>query len=253
MSTTTIYSDAYMIVVEHPRDIETAPWLDEVTYLIDANGQTTGLLEQTEKPTSGVSLEPVPFTPVQAAVINSAAITSPPSAASTQTPDDVSSSPRSTSLSTTVTTALAVLGTVLVLILVGVTWYLLRQRHKKAQVRIDKSKLRSADNFWQSSPIDDVSASPPQSLLEPDEKKEPISMPRSILKPTKALDTKGWRGTVQTVFKRTDDEGNKPNMVEKRDASKKKGVTFGEDQVRVFGRTPLPSRTASLLSRNTEE
>ena len=252
MSTTTIYSDAYMVVVEHPRGIETAPWLDEATYLIDANGKTTGLLEQTEKPTSGVSLEPVPFTPVQAAVINSAAITSPPSAASTQTPD-ASSSPRSTSLSPTVTIALAVLGTVLVLILVGVSWYLLRQRHKKAQVRIDDSKLRSPDNFWQSSPVDDVSASPPQSLLEPAEKKVPISMPRSILKPTKAVDAKGWRGTVQNVFKRTDDEENKPNMVERRDASKKKGVTFGEDQVRVFGRTPLPSRTVSLLSRNTEE
>ena len=254
MSTTTIYSDAYVVIVDHPRGIQTAPWLDEVTYLIDANGQTTAVLEQTEKPTSGVSLEPIPFTPVQAAVIKSATTSSPSAGGSTLDPSTVSSSPGPASLSPTLRIALAILGAVLILILAGVTWYLLRRRNINARARNDSLKLGSEDESRQPTPVTVATSSPKQLSIEARERTTPNLIPRSILKTPKPSDTNvGWLGTMQTMFGRTDNEEFKATLAENENRPRKKGVTFGENQVREFGRTPLPSRTASLISRNTEE
>lgn len=254
MSTTTIYSDAYIVIVDHPRGIQTAPWLDEVTYLIDANGQTTAVLEQTEKPTSGVSLEPVPFTPIQAAVIKSATITSSQSArAPTLAPSTTSSPSRPTSLSPTLTIALAIVGAILILIIIGATWYLLRRRNIRARAQKQNSKLRLEDDSRQSTPVEALPSPPRQLSLDAGEKATPTLMPRSILKPPKPPGTNGWLGTMQTMFGRADEGEIKKSFAENGDDFKKKGVTFGENQVREFGRTPLPSRTASLISRNTEE
>lgn len=255
MSTTTIYSDAYVVIVDHPRGIQTAPWLDEVTYLIDANGQTTAVLEQTEKPTSGVSLEPIPFTPVQAAVIKSATTTSSPSAGgSTLVPSTFSSSPGPASLSPTLRIALAILGVVLILILAGVTWYFLRRRNINARARNDSLKLSSEDESRQPTPVTVATSSPKQLSIDARERTTPNLIPRSILKTPKPSDKNvGWLGTMQTMFGRADDEKFKDTLAENENRLRKKGVTFGENQVREFGRTPLPSRTASLISRNTEE
>ncbi|MCJ1231627.1 hypothetical protein MMC12_008306 [Toensbergia leucococca] len=64
---------------------------------------------------------------------------------------------------------------------------------------------------------------------------------------------KGWLETVQSMFGKA--EGYKPTFAESRPKAKqKKGVRFGEDEVREFERTPAPSRTASpSSSRHTEE
>lgn len=253
MSTVTIYSDAYIVIVEHPRGIQTAPWLDEVTYLIDANGQTTAILEQTDKPTSGVSLEPVPFTPVQAAVISPTTETSPTSRVSVpaQTNAPLPSIP--TLPSRNLTIALAVLGAILSLVLTGVIWYLLRRRNIQTRAQNTESKLDPQNNSRQSTPT--YVLPPPQGQVPLEESKKIVinSMPRSIMKPPKSADSKGWLGPVQPLFGKVDDRGSKKIGTENEIGLRKKGVTFGENQIRIFGRTPLPSRTASLVSQDSTE
>ncbi|KAL2042967.1 hypothetical protein N7G274_004025 [Stereocaulon virgatum] len=69
MVTQTIYADASMVVIDIGGAAPaTAEWLAETTYLIDASGHTTAMYAQTDEPTLGVQLQPVPYTPVEALV-----------------------------------------------------------------------------------------------------------------------------------------------------------------------------------------
>ena len=51
-----------MVVVTIESIPESAPWLGQTTYLIDPMGHTTAILAQTDQPTAGVTLAPVPYT-----------------------------------------------------------------------------------------------------------------------------------------------------------------------------------------------
>lgn len=62
MVTKTIYSDSQIVVVDIGSVPATASWLEQTTYLIDQSGYTTAVLAQTNQPTSGVTLAPVPYT-----------------------------------------------------------------------------------------------------------------------------------------------------------------------------------------------
>ena len=62
MVTSTIYSDSQLVVVDIGSVPATRPWLQQTTYLIDQSGHTTAVLAQTDQPTGGVTLEPVPYT-----------------------------------------------------------------------------------------------------------------------------------------------------------------------------------------------
>ena len=59
-SHTIIYSNSQTVVVQIATPIS-APWLARTTYLLDQAGHTTGVLAQTDQPTAGVSLAPIPF------------------------------------------------------------------------------------------------------------------------------------------------------------------------------------------------
>lgn len=74
MVTSTIYTNSQIVVVDIGSVPATAPWLEQTTYLIDQSGHTTAVLAQTDAPTSGVTLNPVPYTtPAQIAVPSSTA------------------------------------------------------------------------------------------------------------------------------------------------------------------------------------
>ena len=60
--TNVIYSDSQMVVVTIASLPNTAPWLGQTTFLVDSLGHTTAVLAQTNQPTSGVTLAPVPYT-----------------------------------------------------------------------------------------------------------------------------------------------------------------------------------------------
>lgn len=62
MVTSTIYSDSQLVVLDIGSVPATRPWLQQMTYLIDQSGHTTAVLAQADQPTSGVTLEPVPYT-----------------------------------------------------------------------------------------------------------------------------------------------------------------------------------------------
>ncbi|KAL9071089.1 MAG: hypothetical protein Q9161_004428 [Pseudevernia consocians] len=62
MVTSTVYSDSQIVVVDVGSVPATVPWLEQTTYLIDESGHTTAVLAQTDQPTSGVTLAPVPYT-----------------------------------------------------------------------------------------------------------------------------------------------------------------------------------------------
>ena len=62
MSANIVYSDSQMVVVTIESIPNSAPWLGQTTYLIDSMGHTTAILAQTDQPTDGVTLAPVPYT-----------------------------------------------------------------------------------------------------------------------------------------------------------------------------------------------
>lgn len=69
MVTSTIYSNSQIVVIDIGSVPATVPWLEQTTYLIDQSGHTTAVLAQTDQPTGGVILSPVPYTaPAQIAL-----------------------------------------------------------------------------------------------------------------------------------------------------------------------------------------
>lgn len=79
MSANTIYSDSHMVVVTIESIPNSAPWLGQTTYLIDPMGHTTAILAQTDQPTGGVTLAPVPYTTLAQAPLPSNTASSLPS------------------------------------------------------------------------------------------------------------------------------------------------------------------------------
>lgn len=126
MVTKTIYTDPYMVVVDIGAVNPTEAWLQETTYLIDQAGSTTAMIAQTDQPTMGVSLQPVPFTPVNAQVSPAAQPTTTSSAA---TPE-----PAKPNTSRTVI-ALVAVGVILGVVVMSVSLYLLRRRALKQRLQ----------------------------------------------------------------------------------------------------------------------
>ena len=73
MVTSTIYTDSQLVIVDIGSVPAAAPWLEQTTYLIDQSGHTTAILAQTDAPTSGVTLKPVPYTTLAQIAVPSAA------------------------------------------------------------------------------------------------------------------------------------------------------------------------------------
>lgn len=136
MVTKTIYTDPYMVVVDIGVVNPTEAWLQETTYLIDQAGSTTAMIAQTDQPTMGVSLQPVPFTPVNALVS--------PVAEPTATPSASTAEPATSNNSRTVI-ALVAVGVILGVVVMSATLYLLRRRASKQRLQAQGSSL-SADS-----------------------------------------------------------------------------------------------------------
>ena len=83
MSTDTIahptYSDSQMVVATLRSIPNSAPWLGQTTYLVDQSGHTTAVLAQTDRPTVGVTLAPVPYTTQTPTSLPSSIVSSLPS------------------------------------------------------------------------------------------------------------------------------------------------------------------------------
>lgn len=62
MATNFIYSDSQVVVVTIGSFPNTAPWLSQTALLVDSLGHTTAVPAQTNQPTGGVTLAPVPYT-----------------------------------------------------------------------------------------------------------------------------------------------------------------------------------------------
>lgn len=138
MVTKTIYTDSFMVVVDVGAVPPTEAWLEETTYLIDKSGHTTAIIAQTDAPTSGVSLQPVPFTPVNAQISLAASSTTSPNP--THTPPSQKSGPSSTII------AVASVGVIIGMVIMAATLYLLRRRGIRARLRAQSSPPSSGDS-----------------------------------------------------------------------------------------------------------
>ena len=160
MVTQTIYTDAYMVVIDIGAVAPTAEWLEETTYLIDSAGHTTAMIAQTDQPTAGVTLQPVPYTPAQALLSNNvpSSTTPPAEAASTTTPTTrpttsaAAVNPSATSTTSThkrdstMTYTLVGVGAMLGVLIAAMTVYLLRRRSKRKRFDVYSQNIGSTDS-----------------------------------------------------------------------------------------------------------
>lgn len=136
-----------MVVIDIGAPPTLSPWLEETTYLIDNLGHTTAMVAQTDQPTAGVALQPVPFTAAneQALLKTSATqqtaglptattiphITPAPTLAPTSSPARHSPS--------AIVFAGAGVGAAVGLVIMAVVIYLLRRRSKRNHLRTNES------------------------------------------------------------------------------------------------------------------
>ena len=153
MVTQTIYTDAYMVVIDIGAVAPTAEWLEETTYLIDSAGHTTAMIAQTDQPTDGVSLQPVPYTPAQALLTNNVPSSTTPSAgAAASATSPTTSNPTATSTTSThkrepsMTYTLVGVGAILGVLLATLTVYLLRRRSKRKHLSVYGNNITSTDS-----------------------------------------------------------------------------------------------------------
>jgi len=137
MVTKTIYTDQYQVVIDIGAVPPTEEWLQETTYLIDNSGHTTAMIAQTDQPTNGVSLQPVPFTPANAQV---SLVASP-----TRTPRLAPTASHVKSGNSDTIIALAAVGVILGVVTLAATLYLLRRRALRQRLRAQGGPLFSED------------------------------------------------------------------------------------------------------------
>ena len=362
MVTQTIYTDAYMVVIDIGAVAPTAEWLEETTYLIDSAGHTTAMIAQTDQPTAGVTLQPVPYTPAQALLSNNVPSSTTPPAGPASATSRTAISPTTTSTTSThkrdssMTYTLVGVGAMLGVLVAAVTIYVLRKRSKRKRFSVFRQKIGSSDSssslnsleklvegtkrtqgvfsresnreempswedflkeveniyerfdnttilssskgsdsrsdgsrltvselqekydeLWRTkhspptkresnssnavigSPTLNLPPLPKQTLREKSELTERKLTPTQTIGPVSILRwpaRKGFIGAVHSIISNTTadaaeaEEG--PNPVQKQERKAKKGVRFGNNEIREFGATPLPSRTNSMISRESE-
>ncbi|MCJ1305082.1 hypothetical protein MMC08_007896 [Hypocenomyce scalaris] len=144
MVASTMYHDSSVVIIDLGESVNggTQPWLEMTTYLLDmADGQTTAIIAQTDRPTSGITQTPVPFTPVNAGVAPGAA--APTAATSTSSP----SSAQATTKSSTTTTAMGVSGGVICMIFIATIYYFYRRYRRRSRLREDKKIFESPSSL----------------------------------------------------------------------------------------------------------
>ena len=152
MVTQTIYTDAYMVVIDIGAVPPTAEWLEETTYLIDSAGHTTAMIAQTDQPTDGVTLQPVPYKPAQALLTNNVpSLTTPPAGPASATSPaainpTVTSTPSTHKRDSSMTYTLVGVGVMLGVLVAAVMVYLLRIRRKKKSFGVFGQKVGSTDS-----------------------------------------------------------------------------------------------------------
>ncbi|MCJ1480410.1 Mucin-5B [Schaereria dolodes] len=176
--TSTVYSDAYMVVVNVGSAPELSPWLSETTFLINSLGATTAMIAQTLPLEGGTTaVLPIPFTPKNAAVVPTTSVTTATSTsptASTTTIVSSASRPISTIVSPLPTSSLPVLsspaasstatgtpttriagivaGMTIGVISVAAAYFFYRRASKKRH-RSEKSSVLDPSNAWSSTSI----------------------------------------------------------------------------------------------------
>ena len=152
MVTQTIYTDAYMVVIDIGAVPPTAEWLEETTYLIDSAGHTTAMIAQTDQPTDGVTLQPVPYKPAQALLTNNVPSLTTPSAGPASATSPTAINPTVTSTTSThkrdssMIYTLVGVGVMLGVLVAAVTVYLLRRRGKRKSFGVFGQKVGSTDS-----------------------------------------------------------------------------------------------------------
>lgn len=326
MVTKTIYTDPYQIVIDIGDVPPTQQWLQETTYLIDQAGHTTAMIAQTDRPTRGVSLQPVPFTPVNAELAPSVSTSSP-----------VSTDSHAKSGSSNTIIALAAVGVVFGVVIMATTLCLLRRRALRQRLRAQSSLSISEDSAGSDSstssngvekffdetktsqgvkpalPTDEIASSwkasqevgtgyenvehfdasnvsSDEGFLSssaesktrndrlPDRHRSaanvrfginawgalpPTRMPVSnatqtrevtgeVAQPTSILKRPARKGLMDTVqgMLGIEDGQSQRDVTNPTKGGVKKTVTFGNAEIREFGRTPLPSSAGSVFSRD---
>ncbi len=326
MVTKTIYTDPYQIVIDIGGVPPTQQWLQETTYLIDQAGHTTAMIAQTDRPTRGVSLQPVPFTPVHAGVAPSAPTSSP-----------ISTDSHAKSGSSNTIIALAAVGVVLGVVIMATTLCLLRRRALRQRLRAQGGLSISEDSAGSDSstssngvekffdetkttqgvkptlPTNEVASSwkasqevetdyenfdasnissaegslsnSAESIKSndrlPDRHRSaanvrfgtdawgalpatriPVSHARQtgeasgeVAQPISILKRPARKGIMETVqgMLGIEDGQSKTDVTKPTKGGVKKTVTFGNAEIREFGRTPLPSSAGSVFSRDSAD
>lgn len=160
MPTKTIYTDSFMVVIDIGAAPATEPWLEETTYLIDSSGYTTSMVAQTDRPTAGVALHPVPFTPANQQALKNPSVTKKatvlPSGTTspgiTLAPTATSTNPTPKKSPPTILLAGAAIGAVVGLIIMAFVAYLLRRRSRRRNSRRIQKELRSLEEEKTGSP-----------------------------------------------------------------------------------------------------
>ncbi|CAF9903839.1 MAG: hypothetical protein ALECFALPRED_003004 [Alectoria fallacina] len=298
MVTSTIYSDSQTVVIDVGSVPATAPWLEQTTYLIDQSGYTTAVLAQTDQPTPGVTLAPVPYpaTPTT---------TAPTPTSVTLTPVPYTTTPTTTVLTLTLVTgrtpmpAVTVAGTVIgvvagIALTLALVCYL-RQRIRSNRLR-SKFLLHTSQAAAQAWPPAGRDPSWEEFLKETEEYAERfdestvlssegngsglgdesyqggyrrtyvasavrcspstiapaqahLGQPTSILKRPAPLKIANM---AQGTFETEDEQDNRDVPATRKLALAKKGVRFGIDQIREFGRTPFGSTAGSVVDHGSE-
>lgn len=329
MVTKTIYTDLYQVVVDIGAVPPTEEWLQETTYLIDKLGHTTAILAQTDQPTQGVSLQPVPFTPAGAQV----SLVAPP----TTTPSLAPTVSHSNSGNPNTVIALAAVGVIFGVVIMAATLYLLRRRALRQRLGVHGSPLFSEDSaasgsLSSSNGVEsffdefktsrgEKAALPTEEVMPSGDDVQEVEREGEYLDASKISSGEGFGSNTAKSKQRQDGlpdrhrslGGNvglaantwealpaiktslfttrqtgeqmgavaQPTSILKRPARKglrlmdavqgmlgmddkiddpgtkigavKKTVTFGNAEIREFGRTPLPSSAGSILSRDNAD
>ena len=141
-----------MVVIDIGAVPPTAEWLEETTYLIDSAGHTTAMIAQTDQPTAGVTLQPIPYTPAQALLANNVPSSTTPSAGAASATSPAAVTPTATSTTPThkrnssMTYSLVGVGAMLGILVAAVTVYLLRRRRKRKSFSVSGENIGSTDS-----------------------------------------------------------------------------------------------------------